>query len=199
LWRDHDPGKVKPLIHPDNYPPDLRAAAEFHGHYCPGLAIGYRAAKIGLERLGADRAEDEELIAIVESDSCAADAIQWLTGCTFGKGNLFFRDYGKHVYTFALRPSGRAVRVALKAPERRPRDAGGDRAAAIDRMLTPAGEAWFDVRERRIALPDKARVRESVICAGCGEPVMTGRTREIDGETLCIPCSQQRAQNVTGR
>ena len=67
-------------------PKDLAMAVEFHGHLCPGLTIGYLAAKVGLERLGIGRAEDEELIAIVENDSCAVDAVQVLTGCTFGKG-----------------------------------------------------------------------------------------------------------------
>ena len=26
-------------------------AAEFHGHVCPGLAIGYKAAEVGLDEL----------------------------------------------------------------------------------------------------------------------------------------------------
>jgi formylmethanofuran dehydrogenase subunit E len=73
--------------------PDLAEVIRFHGHMCPGLAIGYRAAKIAMERLGSWRAEDEELVAIVENDSCSVDAIQWITGCTFGKGNFFFRDH----------------------------------------------------------------------------------------------------------
>ena len=30
-------------------PSDLRRAAKFHGHVCPGLVIGYRAAKAALE------------------------------------------------------------------------------------------------------------------------------------------------------
>ncbi len=79
-------------------------AVEFHGHACPGLALGYRAALFALETLG-KRAADEELVAIVENNSCAVDAVQLLTGCTFGKGNLIFRDYGKQVYTFVKRSS----------------------------------------------------------------------------------------------
>src|SRR5512135_2351862 len=86
---------------------------EFHGHSCPGLALGYRVSLRALREFKR-RAEDEELVAIVENDSCAVDAVQVLTGCTFGKGNLFFRDHGKHVYTFGLRPSGRAVRVSRR-------------------------------------------------------------------------------------
>ncbi len=42
----------------------------FHGHACPGLAIGYRAAVHALETFHAGRDEDEELVAIVENDAC---------------------------------------------------------------------------------------------------------------------------------
>jgi formylmethanofuran dehydrogenase subunit E len=64
--------------------------ARLHGHECPGLAIGYRMAAAGFEALESARAEDEELVAIVENDACGVDALQCLTGCTFGKGNLLW-------------------------------------------------------------------------------------------------------------
>ena len=70
---------------------DFKKCVEFHGHTCPGLAIGFRAARTLMERLGARKAPDEELVAIVETDACGADAIQVMTGCTFGKGNFFSR------------------------------------------------------------------------------------------------------------
>lgn len=84
----------------------LREVVQFHGHLCPGLALGYRVAKAALRELKSDRPHDEELAAVVENDSCATDAIQFITGCTFGKGNLVFLDYGKHVYTFYNRRTG---------------------------------------------------------------------------------------------
>src|SRR5574340_197535 len=91
---------------------DLRDTIQFHGHLCPGLALGYRVAKAALRELDAERPGDEELVAVVENDSCAVDAIQFITGCTFGKGNLVFRDYGKHVYTFYNRRTGVGVRIS---------------------------------------------------------------------------------------
>ena len=51
-------------------------------HSCPGLAMGSRAAKIGLWELKEERAADKELVAVVEADACGVDAIQLLTGCT---------------------------------------------------------------------------------------------------------------------
>ncbi len=40
---------------------------EFHGHMCPGLAIGIRAGEIALEEIG-KHAKDEEVVAVVETD-----------------------------------------------------------------------------------------------------------------------------------
>jgi len=93
---------------------DWERVIAFHGHVCVGLAVGYRASLAALEVLGAEPAADEELVAIVENDACGVDALQVLTGCTLGKGNLIFRDWGKPVYTVGSRKTGRAVRVLLK-------------------------------------------------------------------------------------
>ncbi len=170
-------------------PEDLNESICFHGHFCPGLAIGYRAAKIGLDRLGAERAVDEELIAIVENDTCAADAVQWLTGCTFGKGNFFFRDHGKQVFTFALRPSGRAVRVALRPADDRPEPKDDSRDAAAELLLSGDAELLFKIEDRTIDLPDTATIRDSITCDECGEPAMCTRIVETDGRRLCRPCA----------
>lgn len=89
--------------------------SKFHGHVCPGLTIGYMAARAGTQELCVDRDIDEELVTIVENDACGVDAVQVVTGCTIGKGNLIYRDYGKQAFTFICRDSGKAVRVVLKS------------------------------------------------------------------------------------
>ena len=86
---------------------------KFHGHICPGSAIGYKAAEAGLNELKSHCSQDDEIVAIVENNSCAVDAVQVLTGCTFGKGNLLFKDHGKQVYTFIIRTTNEGVRVSL--------------------------------------------------------------------------------------
>ena len=58
-------------------------------------------------------APDEEIVAVVETEMCAVDAIQALTGCTFGKGNLIHRDWGKNAYTFFRRSDGKACESRL--------------------------------------------------------------------------------------
>ena len=60
-------------------------------------AIVYKVAEIAIEKLNINHFEDEEIVAIVENDSCAVDSIQVILSCTFGKGNLIFKDYGKSI------------------------------------------------------------------------------------------------------
>ena len=171
--------------------PGLAEVIRFHGHMCPGLAIGYRAAKIIMERLGSIRAEDEELVAIVENDSCSVDAIHWITGCTFGKGNFFFQDHGKQVFTVALRPSGKALRVALKRGALRHGEPPHEqRDARTQWLLTAPAESLFDVREMTITLPDAAQLRDSVVCDRCGEEAMVTRAVQVGSRRLCVPCSK---------
>jgi formylmethanofuran dehydrogenase subunit E len=184
----------------------------FHGHACPGLALGYRVSLYALKMLG-DRASDEELTATVENSSCAVDAVQVLTGCTFGKGNLIFRDYGKHVYTFIRRPSGEGIRVSVdwRSPEETDKDKSlwerymkGDRsvevlnmvhdgkAKKIEIIMSAKDDELFTVTKGGMALPEEARIYPSVRCAVCNEKVMEPRARLRDGNIVCIPCFEKR-------
>ena len=162
----------------------------FHGHSCPGLAIGYRMSKAGLAFLSGSRAEDEELVAIVENDACGVDALQCLTGCTFGKGNLLFKDYGKHVYTLYNRKSGKGVRVVLNALSVS-ENIRKDREQFIKWLLTAPEEEVVTLREVQIDEPEPARITNSVECEFCGEAVMETRRREVNGKTVCIPCAEK--------
>ena len=169
----------------------------FHGHNCPGLAMGYRMTVAALELLKEVHAEDEELFAITENDACGVDALQCLTGCTFGKGNLFFRDFGKHVFTLFSRKSGRAVRVyfhGLGIPEK----VGQDRTELTDWILSAPVEDILSLQEVVVEDPGKAVSRDSQICSFCGERVMVSRTRVVNGKTSCIPCSRQVSAHWSG-
>jgi formylmethanofuran dehydrogenase subunit E len=186
----------------------LEDTVAFHGHACPGLALGYRVAEFALRKLG-ERASDEELVALVENDSCAVDAVQVLTGCTFGKGNLHFRDHGKQVYTFIRRPSGEALRISVQwsPPEESAEEKNaweryskGDRTEEIARLvherksnkisaiMDAPDEDLFRVTHTRIDPPPEARIHQSRNCSKCGEKTMETRMRLLDGETVCIPC-----------
>jgi len=162
----------------------------FHGHDCPGLAIGYRMASAGLEALESVRAEDEELVSIVENDACGVDALQCLTGCTFGKGNLLFRDYGKQVYTVYSRSTRRGVRVAFHG-NGVPASIRDDREAFTEWVLSAPQRSILSVTPVSVPEPEPARIRESVPCAFCGETVMESRIKDLDGKAICIPCFEK--------
>jgi formylmethanofuran dehydrogenase subunit E len=186
--------------------------ADFHGHVCPGLALGYRVSLFALRELG-NRAFDEEIVAVVENNSCAVDAVQVLTGCTFGKGNLIFRDYGKQVYTFMRRPLGDGLRISVewKSPEETDEEKhmwdryrNGDRskevlkavhnrkAKKIEMIMSAPDEELFKVARGRMRLPEEARIYPSLRCGICDEKVMESRARIKDGKIVCIPCFESR-------
>lgn len=166
----------------------MERAARFHGHSCPGLAIGVLASKYILEH-GNDFSIDEELVAIVENDNCSVDAIQALLGTTFGKGNLKFLDYGKNNYTFYNRTNKKAIRLSIK------KSAFGDRTLPreerIKMLLTAKPEDIFNIKEVEFNPPEEAQVHESVICEKCGEPTMKTRIQSFNGKNLCVPCSEK--------
>jgi formylmethanofuran dehydrogenase subunit E len=173
---------------------DIEGTRRFHGHSCPGLAIGIRVAEIALREIGPHSA-DEEVVAIVESDNCAVDAIQYLTGCTFGKGNLIHRDYGKNAFTFIRRSDGKAVRIVLRpdAGRRPSAEQGGEQPEdRIQMLMEKPLDELFDVQNVRPELPAYAPIYDSVICSGCGEKVMETRARLFHGALYCIPCFQSR-------
>ncbi len=190
----------------------LNQIQSFHGHLCPGLAMGIQASQIALDKIG-KHAADEEVVAIVETDMCAVDAVQFLTGCTFGKGNLIHRDFGKNAFTFVRRSDNKAIRVLTK-PEAwgDPNDehrqlfakvrAGSATAeeksrfqemhvAKANRILETAPEQLFEVTEMTMQPPKKARIHTSIVCAECGEAAMETRIRKFGGRDLCIPCFEK--------
>ena len=165
--------------------------SKFHGHKCPGLAMGYRMTKTAMQRLAESSAADEELVAIVENDACGVDALQWLTGCTFGKGNFIFKDYGKQVYTLYSRNSGKGVRVHFKDGAA-PQSARASKQQLMEWILAADEKDVVDVKEVSIEPPPKAQLHKSVKCDVCGEGVMETRIQKTGGSNLCIPCAQQQ-------
>lgn len=190
----------------------IQKVRDFHGHLCGGLTMGVRAAQIALREIGPHSA-DEEVVAIVETDMCAVDAIQMLTGCTFGKGNLVHRDYGKNAYTFIRRSDGKAVRIvtlpdawgpdnperatlmqkvredtATDGEQQRYWELQEERALSI---LSVPEDQLFHVREVETKVPRLARINSSVRCEECGEMTMETRVQCYNSRNLCIPCFEE--------
>ena len=188
---------------------DYQTCVNFHGHTCMGLTLGYLASKLALKQLREDRSIDEELICITETDACCCDAIQVLTGCTFGKGNLIYRDIGKMAFTFGSRTTGEGIRVSMRpgimdvpanekelqekvrsgkaSPEEIKNYEMLDEKRSND-LFSQGPEGFFHVEDAGIELPDKARIAPSVLCHKCNEPVMLTKLQQIDGKQYCRGC-----------
>jgi len=180
----------------------------FHGHSCPGLSIGIRASELSRRELG--DLPDTRMVCIVETDMCGIDAVQYLTGCTFGKGNLIHRDYGKIAFTFFDRETGRGFRCLLKSGARGEMaeematlhrkiasgEAGDEEQARCnelrrqmqERLMSSELDELFEIMAPNEVMPRSARILASLTCEACGEATMESRTRRFAGKTLCQPC-----------
>lgn len=186
---------------------------DFHGHLCPGLSLGYQAAMAGMEWLSTKRSEDEEIVAVVETDACCSDAIQVITGCTFGKGNFIYHDYGKIAFTFVSRQNGKGVRIARKPdPDAKPDERHAElmdkcrkgqatseeqdgfrkiHTAKSMEILEQAPDALFSINEVHIPMPAKARIEPSQTCDYCSEPTMASKLDIIEKRSICRGCQTQ--------
>ncbi len=174
-------------------PPDLQEAVAFHGHLCPGLVIGWRAARAAARFLGIESSADEELVALVENDSCSVDAFQVLLSTTFGKGNLRWLDHGKQVFTVIDRGRGRAVRVAFKGDHLKTVGSDGsvDRRAFMQALLRAPEQEILKLEEVEPLAPEKARIEPTLTCALCGEGVQESRSLKHRDRVLCRPCARR--------
>ena len=172
---------------------DWEDCARFHGHKCPGLAIGYRVAKEAARILGLSEAsEDEDLVCISETDACGVDAIQCVLACTAGKGNLFIRMTGKHAFSFFDRRSGKSVRLVMK-DFKRPGE--NERQRFMDDILAAPFGTLFTVGKPKHGLPDRARIYDSAVCSRCGEAFRSDMARTSGGKMFCVDCFPDSEHN----
>jgi len=188
---------------------DFKRCAAFHGHVCPGLSIGFKAARTAMEWLREKRAADEEIVAIVETDACSADAVQVLTGCTFGKGNFLYKDYGKMALTLLSRKTGQGVRVIMKSSAFKPDaehiallqkitrdDAKAEEHKRFEELhfkrtcdiLESPVDRLFTISAVEMNIPARARIEPSEPCARCGEPAMPSKMKIVDDQKVCRGC-----------
>jgi formylmethanofuran dehydrogenase subunit E len=179
----------------------LKRAEIAHGHLCAGQILGVRLAMLGLTRLGIDDprgADRKRLIAFVEIDRCATDAIALVTGCRLGKRTLKFRDWGKMAATFVDLQANRAIRIAALEGSRETAarlyphiDNKNQQQMQAYRELPDAElfqEQWVGVEIDAADLPGYKA--ERVACARCGEGVNFGRFAVIGEERLCLSCAR---------
>lgn len=157
--------------------------ADFHGHECGGLTIGYKASLYAIDLLNLDFSEDEQVVCISENDACGVDAIQVMLGCSIGKGNLLFHMRGKQAFSFYNRKTGASVRLVLK-----PKPEGLTREASFAYYQGCAPKDMFDVKETTLRLPEPARLFDSYHCDCCGEKTGANWIRLAGDKKLCLDC-----------
>jgi len=158
-------------------------AKAFHGHECPGLAIGVKACEAAQEKMGAGSSIDEELVCVTENDSCSVDAVQALLGCTIGKGNLIYRGTGKQAFTFINRDTGNAMRFYFKH-----KNNGMGREQYQGYLLGAPVDELFDYKGVDAAEPEYARLFASVQCEVCAESAPEHKIRVQGGQRVCMDC-----------
>lgn len=160
-------------------------AVAFHGHACPGLAIGCRMVMEAARFLDLDqRAVDEEILCVAESDACCVDAVQALLGCTLGKGNLLLKLRGKAAMSFYHRKTGRACRVVWTGIG----DDGVTGAEKIKRILSPQGAGYCMARSIHNDPPPEARLGKTLLCGKCDERTAEFMMRPHQGNLYCLDC-----------
>jgi len=161
----------------------FQRSVEFHGHSCPGLAIGVRAAAEAIRIMGIRRSEDEEIVCITENDACGVDGIQTVLGCTTGKGNLILRLRGKHAYSFFNRKNGDRIRLVLKdLPNMQSRE------MKQKFILEAPFDEIFTLKKPKYELPEEARLFSSYCCEICGESTAEPYIRLQNGRKVCADC-----------
>lgn len=158
-------------------------AVSFHGHECPGLAIGVKACEAAAEKMNIDISDDEEIVCVTENDACGVDAVQAIFSCTIGKGNLLYRGTGKQAFSFFNRKTGEKLRVCLKA-----RNQGVERHQWQDYLLNAPVDEIFSFSEPSFALPEEARIFNTVYCYKCGEGAPEHKMHLENGEPVCTDC-----------
>ncbi|MFZ7104720.1 MAG: FmdE family protein [Peptococcaceae bacterium] len=159
-------------------------AVAFHGHECPGLAIGFKACEAAIEKMGIGASDDEQIVCITENDACGVDAVQALLSCTLGKGNLIYHGTGKQAFSFYNRADGKKLRIYLKARNNK----GLDREQWRKYLLNAPVDEIFDFSEPKYTLPERARLFQSRVCEICGESAPEHKMRFHEGKTVCLDC-----------
>ncbi len=118
--------------------------AEFHGHECGGLALGYQLTRYAIELLDIMFDEDEKVVCIAECVGCPLDGIHIMLRCDEGKNELQTRKAEIHAFNFFNLKTGESVRLTQKEYPKMERHEMKDFILKSDfRQLFNRGETLF--------------------------------------------------------
>ena len=138
-------------------PEELVPLKRFHGHLGPYVVIGYRMGKLARERF------EGKMTAVVFTGnhppmSCIIDGVQFTTGCTMGKNNIFVRDGERPVVHFS--DSKKTLEIRLLDSEK----------IRIDNIMTKHNEEQLSVEVLNADEKDIFSVTE--VESGLPEPLV---------------------------
>jgi formylmethanofuran dehydrogenase subunit E len=141
------------------------------------------------------------------------DAIRFITGCTFGIYNLIHLDYGKNAFRFIRRLDNKAIRIRVKHDASKPvnpeeelllkhwregtangiekQEAEHLQRERTDFILNAPLDDLLEVKLTQPAIPARARIFNSLDCAGCGEKPMETRMHLLEGKAFCLECFEK--------
>lgn len=88
-------------------------AVKFHGHECPGLAIGIRACEAIISKMNI-KPEEDKIICITENNTCPVDGIKYVLGCDYDKKNLFYKESGELAFNIFNTSNNDSLRIIYK-------------------------------------------------------------------------------------
>lgn len=191
-------------------------ALAFHGHKCPAMPLGLRAAEAAMKALGVERAKDKELHVIAETGKshaagCFLDGVMSATGCTYGKSNIEKRYYNKMAFTLIDVKQGVSVRVRLKdaffgnmlqspfVAQRKqgvpPQDIPAEITdPLVNKVMTMPEEMFLEIGPKEACdFPRGKGCFDTDLCTKCGERVFVDKLVATEAGKICVPCKEQAA------
>lgn len=172
---------------------------DFHGHTCPGIAIGFRIAQIAQRELGIRPAPDAELLVTAETYSCALDAFQVLNKATIGRGSLKVDEKGKHVYTFHYTGTENILRISVKGeilenitlPESftSPRQKQNWSLEKVQYILSSSEDDFCKIQKNSGTIEKPSQAKIWGTCSNCGEAVKRDYAKVEGDRLLCASCA----------
>ena len=185
---------------------------DFHRHLCLDIAMGFRIAQAAMREMGNEVSNMKQVVAIVDNETCAVDAIQEFTGCTMGKRNLILTGVGKPVYTLMNTKTRNAVRiychfwetfdpdgefskrrrhsVSSLATKEEAESFQKELKGKIDEILNASEDKLFSLKRVSMEPPPKSGKYQSEPCTACGEHTHIGRLQLVDGKKMCKSCAE---------
>lgn len=171
---------------------------DFHGHSCPGVALGFRVAQIASRELGLRPSPEAQVLVKAETASCALDAFQILNHATMGKRTLKLQEHGKHVYHFQYSGTEEIIRIAIRSSviqkmtesqeNLSPRQKQNKSLELLQLILSMSEEDFCTIKRLPGSLSETTASSAWTVCSRCQEPVKSEFTREEGSEILCLDC-----------